>query len=479
MLTTSFSLFSFLSVVACNSGTEVKIGTTNSPPSVTILSPLPEEEDGTVVFDEYSVIHFHAQVYDSYDSPQDLMLLWSTDNSDQVDGLESEAIPDTQGELFYSTAALVPGLHNVTLTVTDSNGAFTQDSVKIEILDQPEAPQIEILKPTADDSGIENEPFTMIVEVFDVFDEVTSLPVLMSSSIDGEICQTNPSASGRAECDANLSAGLHSIEFTVSNSHGYTASDVAEFFVISGDDIDDDSDGYTENEGDCNDNDPTVNPTAPEVENALDDNCNGVTDEGTNAYDDDGDGFTENQGDCNDTNGSIHPNATETCGNGMDDNCNGDQNEENAINCTTYYRDSDGDGYGDTNLTECWCQPGGTTGEFNVTNGNDCFDGNAAASPNQQSYFNTDRGDGSFDYNCDGTQTKEVTVAGSCDGWLSSVGDCTLNTAGWDGSAPACGATGNYLYDNDSCSAGCTVLGVPFCCEVGGPSYSTRVQRCR
>ena len=39
--------------------------------------------------------------------------------------------------------------------------------------------------------------------------------------------------------------------------------------------------------------------------------------------DDDGDGFTENQGDCNDGDADIHPNAIEVCGDGIDNGCSG------------------------------------------------------------------------------------------------------------------------------------------------------------
>jgi len=44
----------------------------------------------------------------------------------------------------------------------------------------------------------------------------------------------------------------------------------------------------------------------------------------------------------------------------------------------------------------------------------DCYDSNANARPNQTAYFTVHRGDGSFDYNCNGTVEKKNTQIASC-----------------------------------------------------------------
>lgn len=44
----------------------------------------------------------------------------------------------------------------------------------------------------------------------------------------------------------------------------------------------------------------------------------------------------------------------------------------------------------------------------------DCYDANANAKPGQTSYFTTNRGDGSFDYDCNGTEDKEFTTTNTC-----------------------------------------------------------------
>jgi hypothetical protein len=75
---------------------------------------------------------------------------------------------------------------------------------------------------------------------------------------------------------------------------------------------DGDDDGYTRGEGDCDDGNADVNPGADEIPGDLIDNdCDGVADDGADTADADGDGFSIADGDCNDASAAVHPGADE------------------------------------------------------------------------------------------------------------------------------------------------------------------------
>ncbi len=85
-----------------------------------------------------------------------------------------------------------------------------------------------------------------------------------------------------------------------------------------------DHDGWTTEHGDCDDNDPAVHPEARDDAqgNGLDDDCDGLIDEGLSDVDRDRDGWTPAQGDCNDTRADIFPGAEEWL-DGEDSDCDG------------------------------------------------------------------------------------------------------------------------------------------------------------
>jgi len=105
-------------------------------------------------------------------------------------------------------------------------------------------------------------------------------------------------------------------------------------------DWDDDGDGWFACAGDCDDNNPLVSPSAPELGNGVDDDCDGEIDEPANptSSDDDGDGWSENEGDCDDASAAVHPDADETP-DGIDQDCNGDVDDR------TDRFDDDADGF--------------------------------------------------------------------------------------------------------------------------------------
>ncbi len=168
---------------------------------------------------------------------------------------------------------------------------------------------------------------------------------------------------------------------------------------------------------DCDDGNPAIHPGQPEIcGNGIDDNCDGYTDSGatdavgcTQFYeDDDKDGvgtgnseclcapsgiFTATvSGDCNDSNASVYPGAKEICGNGIDDNCNGKQDEAGAVGCTSFYMDADLDGYG-AGTPKCLCGP---TATYITSKGGDCNDSDPKMNPAMTEICNN------IDDDCDG-----------------------------------------------------------------------------
>jgi len=191
--------------------------------------------------------------------------------------------------------------------------------------------------------------------------------------------------------------------------------------------------------GDCDDNDPMVNPSMEESCNGKDDNCNSLTDEekkggecGTHGYmlfyyDGDNDSFgvegnakclcapwgafkAQRALDCDDQDAQVNPSMPEICSNNKDDNCNGQTDEERTSGqCgidgyTLYYYDGDGDTYGVTGNTKCLCSP---SGKYNVTRAGDCNDNHPHINPGT-----TEKCDG-IDNDCNG-QTDEERTSGQC-----------------------------------------------------------------
>jgi len=227
------------------------------------------------------------------------------------------------------------------------------------------------------------------------------------------------------DCDDLVDEDLQELWYADTDADGYGNAEVTL-------DSCDPGTGWVDDGTDCDDGDAAVNPGSEEICNDLDDDCNGLADDGLESSwyaDEDSDGFgdpgniiedcepgtgwTEDDQDCDDANSDIHPDASEAC-NGYDDDCDGlvDDDDPDITDMISWYLDSDADGYGSDDTTTRACeQPSGY-----ATYGGDCDDSDPAYNPGASESDCTDPAD----YNCDGS-TGYADSDG--DGWAACE-DC-------------------------------------------------------
>lgn len=191
--------------------------------------------------------------------------------------------------------------------------------------------------------------------------------------------------------------------------------------------------------GDCVDSDKSINPSAMEICNSKDDNCNGEIDEenafGCKQYllDSDGDGYgnsleakclcapsgnykTQKGGDCNDSESAINPGAIEICGNSKDDDCDNQIDEAGCQGCKVYFYDGDGDGFGVLGQSQCLNNP---TPPYTAEKAQDCNDNDPSVNPDMKEICQNMKDD-----NCNGMVDEENAEGcntyyfdGDNDGW--------------------------------------------------------------
>jgi hypothetical protein len=223
--------------------------------------------------------------------------------------------------------------------------------------------------------------------------------------------------------------------------------------------VDEDGDGVLSTE-DCDDTRPRVHPGAPEVCDGIDNDCDGEVDEAGARNEEvfhadvDGDGFGDpdhsvractapsgyvaDARDCDDGHPQIHPGATEYCDE-VDQDCDGNP-VRGAVDPSLWFRDIDGDGYGDPthSVHACSCPD-----QYAATAG-DCDDLNDATSPDGE-----ERCDG-VDNDCDGA-IDEDDASDALDWYADLDGD------GY-GAPPvlahSCEAPSNLVDDSRDCNDG-------------------------
>ncbi len=246
------------------------------------------------------------------------------------------------------------------------------------------------------------------------------------------------------DCDGQVDEGVQSEWYEDNDADGYGNGAASQLACSA-------PSGTVGNALDCDDFNAATNPSAYEVCDLVDNDCDGSTDEdainaATWYMDQDGDGYGDassstascaaptgtvsNDDDCDDTSSTTSPAASETC-DGVDNDCDG-QVDEAAVDVSTWYIDADGDGYGSDSTTQESCNaPSGFVGTDT-----DCDDSDSAFHPGA-----TPGCDGE-DYDCDGAMDNDADLDGypaatcggtDCDDTDNSLtpspgGGCSLGT---------------------------------------------------
>ncbi len=218
------------------------------------------------------------------------------------------------------------------------------------------------------------------------------------------------------DCDGEVDNDVSQDWFTDRDGDGYGDPSTAVWTCEP-------TEGWVSLGDDCDDDDPALNPSADEVCDGIDNDCDGDVDDEDDGLDTssastwyrdadaDGyghaddttlacvppDGYVEDNTDCDDADDAINPSADEIC-NGVDDDCDGlrDGQDDSVDNSTgsTWYLDADGDSYGDPRTTTTACDPPG--GWVGPDWASDCDDDDDSINPDA-----TEICDG-VDNDCDG-----------------------------------------------------------------------------
>ena len=231
--------------------------------------------------------------------------------------------------------------------------------------------------------------------------------------------------------------------------------------------------GYVADSSDCDDSTEAIRPDADEFCNGIDDDCDGEADEGVPVdsslfyIDIDGDGYGDadtaflgcdpgpigvpSPGDCDDGDVAISPAVGEMC-DGIDNDCDGTIDEPDATDAAVYYRDEDGDGYGNPSDSMMSCSP--PSGY--VSDGSDCDDGSSTTYPGAPETL----GDG-IDQDCDGSDLEYSPHTGSEPGWYHAYGGPFESSIQHNGTVSCASVCGEF---------GLSPQGARFVCNLWGSS---------
>ena len=460
-------------------------------PQVVISSPL----NGASVRGSFSVL---GAAFDKESSPGDLQVRIKPDPLGSADFSAFQAV-NADGSWSFVMPALSPGLAVLEVEVEDTDAYTATDQISLAINDE-DAPLPTILVPAEGAEVLEGDSLGMEVEIQDDAPGPWIIAWSLNSTTATAPLACDGSQSSPATCAWVATLGDWHLYVSVTSPDGLLGTTSRDFRVVTAAAQDADGDGLSEEDGDCDDDDPVVTtgsllawldadadsfgagtqvalcsfalgysfvdgdcnddepavyPGATEYCDGLDNDCNGSIDD--NAVDPrslwpdlDGDGegagilvsgcpragYATSFSDCDDNNNTIYTGAAELC-DGVDHDCDGLINENSSTDALLLFQDSDGDGFGDPSLPLYSC----TLTDDTSADYSDCDDQKSSIYPSAPEYCN-----GSDD-DCDGG-VDEADAVDILTFYLDSDGDGYGDPLSL---TYACIAPAGYVNRDDDC----------------------------
>ena len=191
----------------------------NTPPECAITAP----DSGSILSPGDDVL-LTGTATDIDQGAHTLGAIWESD----TDGVLGDTAPNTDGTIQVVAAPLSPGLHVVSLTVTDATGEVCTDSISVRA---GTAPEITITAPAGGAVLPEGTPVVFTASVSDAEDVPTDLLVQWTTT-DGDALGSGTADSvGLASIETLLGMGEHAVTATVTDLHGQIGTDTVSVVV--------------------------------------------------------------------------------------------------------------------------------------------------------------------------------------------------------------------------------------------------------